>query len=80
MEGMSARVVVVEYDFYDLIVLQDVWIRVDAVYGSIVGKCSGGEGSIEGRDGRGNIGDFVEECATVASQLRSHYLGRKDAY
>lgn len=67
---MSARVVVVQHDFYDLIMFQDVRISIDTVDGSIVGEVTGGEGGIERWDGRGNIGNLVEEGAAITRQFR----------
>ena len=70
MEGMSARVEVVEYDFYDVVVFKDVRVRVDAVDGGVVGKCTGRKCSEEGWDFGADVGYLVEECAMIASQMR----------
>ena len=72
MEGMSASVVVVEHNLYNLIVFQDMRIGVDAVDGVIVREFTSGEGSVEGWDRGGNIGYLVEERAVIASQLQFH--------
>lgn len=74
MEGMSAGVEVVEYNLYHVIVFQDVRIRVDAVNGGVVGEFTGGESSVEGRDGGENVGYVVEERAAIASQLRHFWV------
>lgn len=80
MEGMSARVVVVEYDLYNVVVLQDVGVRIDAIDGGVVGKVAGGKSGVEGRDFRGDICYVVEECAMTASQLQYTYLEENKAY
>ena len=80
MKGMSARVVVVQHNFYYLIMFQDVRIGVDTVDGSIVGEFTGGEGSIECWDGRGNISYLVEERAAISSQLWYVWLRNQKAY
>lgn len=67
MEGMSAGVEVVKYNLYNVIVFQDVRIRVDAVDGGVVGEFTGGESSVEGRDRGENVGYVVKEGAAIAS-------------
>ena len=64
---MSAGVLVVQHDFYDLIVFQDVRISV-AIDSSVVSEFAGGEGSIERWDGGGNVSYLVEEGAAIARQ------------
>ena len=70
MEGVSARVVVVEYYLYNVIVFENVRISVDAVDGDVVGEFASGESSVEGWDLGADVGYIVEECAAKASQLR----------
>ena len=75
MEGMSTRVVVVQYDLNYLIVFEDVRISIDTVDCGIVGEFTGGESSIECRDSGRNICYIVEERAGIASQLCFVWLG-----
>lgn len=60
---MFACVVVVEDDFYNVVVLQDVGVRVDAIDGGVVGKVAGGKSGVECRDFRADVSYVVEECA-----------------
>ena len=64
---MSARVLVIQHDFYDLVMFEDVGISI-AIDGSIVGEFTGREGSVERWDGGGDIGYLVKEGATIARQ------------
>ena len=70
MEGMFACVIVVEDDFYNVVVLQDVGVGVDAVDGGVIGKVAGGKSGVECRDFRADVSYVVEECARGPSQLQ----------
>lgn len=74
MEGVSAGVEIVEYNLYNVIVFQNVGIRVDAVDGGVVGKFASGECSVEGRDRGENVGYIVEERAAIASQWQYFWV------
>jgi len=63
VEGVFARVVIIENELDGLVLLEDKGIRVGAVYGDVVGGRAGGEGGVEGRDFGKDIGDVVEEGA-----------------
>lgn len=78
MEGVSARVVVVEYYLYNIIVFENVRIGIDAVDGVVFGEFACGESSVEGWDLGADIGYLVEECATKESQLGYSQLERGD--
>lgn len=67
---MFARVVIVEDDLYDVVVLQDVGTRVDAVDGGVVGEVAGGEGGVKSWDFGADVCYIVEEGAGVESQLQ----------
>ena len=62
---MFARVVVVEHNLYNVIVLQDKRVGVAAVNGGVVGEVAGGEGSVEGGNFGTDVGDVVEEGADI---------------
>ena len=66
MERVPARVVVVEYYFYNVIVFENVRIGIDAVDGGVFGEFACGESSVEGWDLGADIGYLVEERATKA--------------
>jgi len=63
VEGVFARVVVVEDELYGLVLLEDEGVRVGAVNCDVVGGRAGGQGGVEGGNFGKDIGDVVEEGA-----------------
>ena len=63
VEGVLARVEVVDDDVDDLVLLQDERVRVGAVDGWVGGVLARAEDGVEGGDLGGDVGDVVEEGA-----------------
>lgn len=61
VEGVLARVIVVEDDFDDLVLLEDEGVGVGGVDGGVEGGGAGGEGGVEGGHFGADVGDVVEE-------------------
>jgi hypothetical protein len=63
MEGMLARVEVVDHDVNDLVLFEDEGVRVGAVDGGVGREFAGGQDRVEGGDLGGDVGYVVEERA-----------------
>ena len=61
VEGVLARVVVVEDDFDDLVLLEDEGVGVGGVDGGVEGGGAGRQGGVEGGHFGADVGDVVEE-------------------
>jgi hypothetical protein len=71
VERMLARVEVVEYDINNLVFPEDERVCVGAVDARVGGVLVGSEDGVEGWDFGRDVGDVVEESATLTS-VRVH--------
>jgi len=63
VEGVFARVVVVENELDGLVLWEDEGVRIGAVDCDVVGGRTGGQGGVEGGNFGKDIGDVIEEGA-----------------
>lgn len=79
VEGVLARVVVVQDDVDRVLVVEDKGLGVVAVHGRVGGIVAGGQGGEERRDFGRCVGDVVEECAyqVLAIKFTKHGLRTK---
>ena len=67
MEGVFARVVVVDDDVNDLALVEDKSVGVGGVYFWLHGAFAGTEGAVESGHFRADVGDVVEGSADWGS-------------
>jgi hypothetical protein len=66
VEGVLARVEVVEHNIDDLIFLENERVCVGAIDGRVGGVLVGSEDGVEGWDFGCDVGNVVEKCAALA--------------
>ena len=69
VERVLPRVLVVEHDLDDLIVLKYVAVSVYAVDFGVGGQLAGCEGRVEGGDFWAHVGDAAEEGVVLATSV-----------